>query len=134
MLLKKPQLAELEIFFLTLNRYILCVCIQKSKSSQTANTYLHLQLALKFLSAPNSSVPSDINSNLAVLGNCARITLLQNNHRKLLFLQYNPEAIGFNSINLKCPYRNINDEHQQIIKIMKEVQIVKVAVMSIKLP
>src|SRR3569832_1518350 len=105
MLLKKPQLAELEIFFLTLNRYILCVCIQASKSSQTANTYLHLQLALKFLSAPIRSVPSDINSNLVVLGNCTRVTLLQNNHSTLQFHQYNPKAIGFNSINLQCPFR-----------------------------
>ena len=56
----------------------------------------------------------------SLLSNGNRTRLLPNNLRKLLFLKHNLKAVGFNSINLKCPERNVDAENQQIIDIIDE--------------
>ena len=99
------------------------------QSLLTADTYLHIYLTLKFLSAPISPVAREREFKSALLlANCTRTRLLSNSLRKF------EGSWLYNSINLKRSDRNINQQIIQVTNEEEEEQIVKMAVRSIKLP
>ena len=87
------------------------------QSLHIADTYLQFLLAVKFLWTPISSVASE-GEYASLLANGS--DYYQTTFESFCFSTYNFKPIGFNSINLKRPDKNVNDKHQQIIQLTDE--------------